>query len=75
MLLPPPPRQVVCLQLNDPIPNRCLWPLAADLKVNSMQMRVYTRSSNTKPGQNQRDEPANVGVLCQPCEWGLAGAA
>ncbi|GAX74030.1 hypothetical protein CEUSTIGMA_g1480.t1 [Chlamydomonas eustigma] len=56
--------QVVCLQLDDPVKFRWHWPLLADLRVNDKQYRVYSRSSSTKLGTNQRDEAANIGIMC-----------
>ncbi|KAF5836946.1 hypothetical protein DUNSADRAFT_5223 [Dunaliella salina] len=58
--------QVVCMQLSDSVPYRCLWPLASELRVNGLQLHVYNRGAHTKPGKNQRDEPANIGVLANP---------
>ncbi|CAD7700592.1 unnamed protein product, partial [Ostreobium quekettii] len=57
--------QVVCVLLNDEIPYRYHWPRNCTLKVNNMQYRVYGRSPNNCLGNNQRDEPANVGMLCR----------
>jgi hypothetical protein len=39
-----------------------------DAQVNNTQYRVYGRASHTKLGANQRDEPANIGVLCTSSE-------
>eukprot|EP00200_Dunaliella_tertiolecta_P017767 CAMPEP_0202412716 /NCGR_PEP_ID=MMETSP1128-20130828/26710_1 /ASSEMBLY_ACC=CAM_ASM_000463 /TAXON_ID=3047 /ORGANISM="Dunaliella tertiolecta, Strain CCMP1320" /LENGTH=621 /DNA_ID=CAMNT_0049018683 /DNA_START=20 /DNA_END=1882 /DNA_ORIENTATION=+ len=58
--------QVVCMQLSDSVPYRCLWPLASELRVNGLLLHVYNRGAHTKPGKNQRDEPANIGVLANP---------
>ncbi|GIL47263.1 hypothetical protein Vafri_4124 [Volvox africanus] len=55
--------QLVCLQMNDPVPFRFHWPLLADLRVNTVQYRVYSRNSTQKLGANARDEPANIGQL------------
>ncbi|EFJ51003.1 hypothetical protein VOLCADRAFT_88201, partial [Volvox carteri f. nagariensis] len=52
-----------CLQLNDPVPYRFHWPLGADLRINNVQYRVYSRNSTQKLGANGRDEPANIGQL------------
>ncbi|KAG2484222.1 hypothetical protein HYH03_016957 [Edaphochlamys debaryana] len=56
--------QLVCLQLNDPVAFRLHWPLGAALEVNGVQYRVYSRNSTQKLGANGRDEPANIGLLC-----------
>jgi hypothetical protein len=56
--------QISCMLLDDKVPNRWHWPVCTDLKINNIPYRVYARSSNTKLGVNQRDEVANVGVLC-----------
>jgi len=42
----------------------------AHLCLPALQVNVYNRGSHTKPGKNQRDEPANIGIVCQPCEGG-----
>eukprot|EP00798_Chlamydomonas_sp_ICE-L_P025202 gene25202-10843_t len=55
--------QVACLQLDDTVPFRVHWPLNADLSVNSMQYRPYSRSRALKIGANQRDEAANINLL------------
>lgn len=70
----------MCLQLNDTVPFRYHWPTASDLRVNNMQYRVYSRAAHLKLGANQRDEAANIGILCQPgvgwvCARGGLGAA
>ena len=61
------------LLLNDTVPSRFHWPLNTDLRVNTMQYRVYARSGVNKLGANQRDEPANIGVLCSPGKLGQGG--
>jgi hypothetical protein len=50
--------------LDDPVQCRWHWPTCTELRVNSIPYRVYARSSSTKLGINQRDEAANIGVLC-----------
>ncbi|CAD7704203.1 unnamed protein product [Ostreobium quekettii] len=57
--------QVVSILLTDDIPHRYHWPRNCTLKINNMQYRVYGRSPNNCLGNNQRDEPANVGMLCR----------
>ena len=56
--------QAMCLQLDDSVPFRYHWPQMADLRVNGVQYRVYGRNPSNKLGANQRDEPANIGMLC-----------
>lgn len=52
--------QAVSLLLNDPVPFRFQWPRNAELKVNQMAYRVYSRQASSKIGNNVRDEPANL---------------
>ncbi len=61
--------QLACFQQNDGVPFRQHWPLGCAMEVNGVQYRVYGRAAYAKLGANQRDEPANVGLLC------AAGAA
>jgi len=34
----------------------------------TVQLQVYNRGGHSKTGRNQRDDPANIGVLCHPCK-------
>lgn len=54
------PMQAVSLLLDDPVPFRFQWPRNAELKVNQMGYRVYSRQASSKIGNNVRDEPANL---------------
>lgn len=69
-LAPVPPHflQITCLQLDDPVQCRVHWPMYCDLRINTMQYNATGRSSSTKLGANQRDEPANITALCHGCE-------
>ena len=62
--------------LNDTVPNRFHWPCNADLRINNMQYRVYTRTHSQKLSANGRDEPARAGgcLVHHPCA-GLVNAA
>lgn len=53
-------RQAVSMLLDDPVSFRYQWPRNAELKVNQMGYRVYSRQANSKVGNNTRDEPANL---------------
>lgn len=71
-LAPVPPHflQITCLQLDDPVQCRVHWPMYCDLRINTMQYNATGRSSSTKLGANQRDEPANITALCHGCkQW------
>jgi hypothetical protein len=46
------------------VPMRIHWPRHADLRINNMVYRPYSRNSATKLGANARDEPASVAVMC-----------
>jgi E3 SUMO-protein ligase PIAS1 len=61
--LPLPPPAPYVRTPTPQIPCREHWPLHADLKINGRAYRVAGRSSASKLGANQRDEPASVGVL------------
>ena len=50
----------MCLLLNDPVPFRFQWPRNAELRINGMSYRVYSRPPGGKVGNNLRDEPANL---------------
>lgn len=54
--------QIGCVQLADPVPARFHWPRFADLRVNSMNFRPYSRQLNVKIGNNIRDDPASIGT-------------
>ncbi|EIE20885.1 hypothetical protein COCSUDRAFT_48449 [Coccomyxa subellipsoidea C-169] len=56
--------QVACIMMGDSVPMRIHWPRHADLRLNNMLYRPYSRNSATKLGANARDEPASVGVMC-----------
>ncbi len=56
--------QVVCIQLDDTVQFRWHWPLMSDLRINGQSYRVYSRTANTKIGNNQRDDVANIGIMC-----------
>lgn len=56
--------QLGCLLLNDPVQCRFHWPRYVQLRVNSTDVRVYSRSIKTKMGINQRDAPASIAALC-----------
>ncbi len=58
------PAQLWCLQLNDPVPFRCHWPMGCDLRINNAQYRVYGRTPSAKLGANQRDDPASIAIMC-----------
>lgn len=49
---------------GDSVPMRIHWPRHADLRINNMVYRPYSRNSATKLGANARDEPASVAVMC-----------
>lgn len=58
----------MCLMLNDTVPFRFHWPLNADLRLatsgtEETQYKVYGRNQANKLGANQRDEPANIGLM------------
>eukprot|EP00887_Chlorella_sp_A99_P007921 scaffold12.g7921.t1 len=52
--------QVSCLSVHDPVRYRFHWPKYAELRLNSLHYRPYSRSLNQAMGVNQRDEPAAV---------------
>ena len=56
--------QVACIMQGDSVPMRIHWPRHADLRINNMVYRPYSRNSATKLGANARDEPASVAVMC-----------
>eukprot|EP00798_Chlamydomonas_sp_ICE-L_P020010 gene20010-26724_t len=56
--------QAVSILLHDTVPDCLHWPQISDLRVNRYQYRVYGRNPSTKLGGNQRDEAANVGLIC-----------
>ena len=56
--------QVACLLVDDPVFNRLHWPRQAELRINAMVFRPYGRNTNTKLGNNARDEPANAAHRC-----------
>lgn len=56
--------QVACLMLGDGVSGRIHWPRHADLRVNNMLYRPYSRNASAKLGANARDEPASIAVMC-----------
>eukprot|EP00873_Tetraselmis_striata_P015353 jgi/Tetstr1/435617/TSEL_024519.t1 len=55
---------VCCMLLDDTTGFRFHWPLYAELRVNNVPYRVYSRSSSTKLGANGRDNLFSVGRYC-----------
>eukprot|EP00898_Chlorokybus_atmophyticus_P007112 jgi/Chlat1/7401/Chrsp6S07487 len=55
--------QVMCILLNDAVPFRLHWPTFANLRVNVMPVRVYTRGGQQQLGNNARDEPAKISAF------------
>lgn len=51
---------VVCLRVGDVVPHRLHWPTHCELRVNSLQYRVYARNPVVKAYASTRDEPANI---------------
>ena len=52
--------------LADPVPLRVHWPRNADLRMNNMMYKPYSRGPNAKLGVNSRDDMASVGIMVTP---------
>ena len=60
------------MQLDDTVQFRWHWPLLSELHVNNVKYKVYQRINTTKLGANQRDEAANIGIICLAAENSIA---
>jgi len=64
-------KQVACLMLGDSVSGRIHWPRHADLRINNMLYRPYSRNASAKLGASARDEPASVAVMCSQVRQGF----